>query len=152
MFMLAGGALAAPASSGAQPEERHVWQMFPDENGGAHLSYGVPETDNVAVGFTCSRHARRYQVGVYLDNVGSHTQGSRWPAVARLNSGAVRGVWRGTAHYDEVSPTIDFDVPAGHPVMRAFATTFRLGRPGEEWPARSRAERAAVTRFFAACR
>jgi hypothetical protein len=76
----------------------------------------------------------------------------RWPATARLHSGSVRGSWRGTANYGELGATVDVDIPASDPVMRAFAASGRLGRAGEEWRVRSRAERQAISRFFARCR
>jgi hypothetical protein len=152
LITLTAAALAAPLASKAQPDERMIWQFFPMEGGQAHLSYGVPETDNGAVGINCRPHARRYLIGVTQDQVGSHREGSSWRMTIGLHSGAVRGRYVSRVTYGELGAVADVDVPVTDRVMRAFAATHRLGSDQEQWPARSRAENAAIDRFFAACR
>ena len=151
-LLAAAAVLATPAAALAQPDAAAIWQVFPRDGGETHLSYGVPETDNVAVGLTCRAHARTIRVGVTLDNAGSHREGSTWQTTIALRSGAARGSWSGRATYGEIGVQADANVPANHPVLRAFAASGQLGSGGETWRARSAAERRAISRFFAACR
>jgi len=153
LIALAAASAGLPTTSTAQPEGRAIWQFFRMDTGEMHLAYGVPETDDGAIGIDCRPHARSYRVGVTQDQVGSHHEGTSWRTTIGLHSGATRGRYAARVTYSgEFGAEAQVDVPVTDPVMRAFAVNHRLGSDQEQWPARSRAETAAIDRFFAACR
>jgi hypothetical protein len=153
LIALVAACVGLPTVSTAQPEGRAIWQFFRMDTGEMHLGYGVPETDDGAIGINCRPHARRYRIGVTQDQVGSHRVGSSWRMTIGLHSGAARGRYASRVTYNgEFGAEAEVNVPVTDRVMRAFAVNHRLGSDQEQWPARSRAENAAIDRFFAACR
>jgi hypothetical protein len=139
----------APVESAAPAGMRWIYHL--DLSKQAHLSYGVPDTDNVGIGLQCRRKAAV---------VTFFTSADKGPAGAgqvRLQSGKAKGRYAARLERSELTDGWDAlgEIPLADPVLAAFEKTGLINQVEDKtYPqnARSALERADIKRFFDFCR
>ena len=151
--MLAASVTLALSSAGPALADNYVWAVYPLDGGRTHLSYGVPETDDIAIGFTCRRGSGRALVALSLPgDYPGRAVGSRWPVTVNLHSGAIRRTYRFSATMSELGAGVqDQPIALSDPLVRAFIASGRMGDARGDWPAETAGERRAIRNFFAGC-
>lgn len=147
----------------AAPAPRWVGAVEKTE---AHLTYAVPESDEVDLSLSCTRKTGQIRIffpaeerlaatlrgSTWLDKVG---RPAPWPVSVTVTSGAQSTTVRGQAHADEMAggSSVSVELTDRAPVMQAFAKTgdLRVAALGTT-VAVPPAPRRDAGRFVRACR
>ena len=155
LFAAALTLLAAGGSAAlAQPDMTEVWALYPAEDGSQSLTYGTPETDNIAISFHCRRGEGAAHAFIPLASAPSPEPavGAHWRTTVSLRSGGVRRTWPARGEMTELGPMVsDLRLPLSDPLIVSLRRTYSMGDARGAWPARTAADRRAITRFFAQC-
>lgn len=126
------------------------WSLHHAEGEGAKLAYGQPDSDNVLLMMTCQPRSGQVLVSM------TAPAGSAPASIELTSSGRSSRLPGATAPaMAEGASLVEAMAPANDPALQNFARTGDIavvenGRPAQ-MPVR-RAERAAVSDFFAQCR
>ena len=113
-LLIAGLFLLSAATVSAQ--EARVW-TFDDNPEAPALEFGLPESDDILIGFTCEPATQRMSV---VEMVGATKLNPGGPATFRLTAGAVSLDLTGDAIANETDGSVSIDV-VGPPNPRVFA-------------------------------
>ena len=147
-------AISMGSDAASQPASGEIWAIYPMENGTSMLSYGTPETDNIAISFSCRRREGAVSVFSPVQTAPSPepAMNAHWNTTLSLRSGSVRRSYPVRAQMTELGPMIDgLRIALSDPLIVALRTNFTMGDARGQWPASSPAQRRAITRFFAGC-
>ncbi len=141
---------SGPAPSTAAPAGMR-WIYHLDMSKQAHLSYGVPDTDNVGIGLQCRRKAAVVTFFTSAD------KGPAGAGLVRFQSGKAKGRYAAKLERSELTDGWDAlgEIPLADPVLSAFEKTGLISQVDDKtYPqnARAAAERADIKRFFGFCR
>ena len=139
----------APVESAAPTGMMWIYRL--DTSKQAHLSYGVPDTDNVGIGLRCPRKAAAVAFFTSAD------KGPAGAGLVRFQSGKAKGRYAAKLERSELTGGWDAlgEIPLADPVLSAFEKTGLISQVEDRaYPqnARSAAERADIKRFFGFCR
>ena len=139
----------APVGPAAPTGMRWIYRL--DMSKQAHLSYGVPDTDNVGIGLRCPR---KVAVVAFFTSVGKGPAGA---GLVRFQSGKAKGRYAAKLERSELTDGWDAlgEIPLADPVLAAFEKTGLISQVEDKvyaQNARSAAEQADIKRFFGFCR
>jgi hypothetical protein len=131
--------LAAAGSAQAQEEATAPRWIRAVEKTEAHLTYAVPESDEVQLSLSCTRDTGQIRIffpveermaqtlrgSTWLDRVG---RPAPWPVSVTVVSGEQATTVRGEAHADELAggSSVSVELTDRAPVIQAFAKTGEL--------------------------
>lgn len=132
-------ALLAAGAAQAQEADRAPRWMGAVEKTEAHLTYAVPESDEVELSLSCTRKTGQIRIffpveerlavslrgSTWLDKVG---RPAPWPVSVTVASGVQSTTVRGEAHPDELGggSSVTVELTDRAPVMQAFGKTGEL--------------------------
>ncbi|MFC3077127.1 hypothetical protein ACFODL_03385 [Phenylobacterium terrae] len=136
--LILAAVLTAGAAQAQEADPAPRW-MGAVEKTEAHLTYAVPESDEVELSLNCTRKTGQIRIffpveerlaetlrgSTWLDKVG---RPAPWPVSVTVASGAQSTTVRGEAHPDELAggSSISVELTDRAPVMQAFAKTGEL--------------------------
>jgi hypothetical protein len=148
----------APASEAGPTTDDRVFGWFTStmQDGRLQMSYGEPETDNIAITFVCRPgESAVHATGLGLEGEGetNHPEGSHWTTRFSMLSGEATGEYSGQAVINGENGPMMEDAPIAltDPVLLAFGQTGQLSVEHNPLPAETDADRALVRTFLAAC-
>jgi len=137
-LVLLAALLAAGAAQAQEAEPAPRW-IGAVEKTEAHLTFAVPESDEVALSLSCTRKTGQIRIffpaeerlaatlrgSTWLDKVG---RPAPWPVSVTVASGVQSTTVRGEAHPDELAggSSVSVELTDRAPVMQAFAKSGEL--------------------------
>jgi hypothetical protein len=143
---------APPEPVQAQPAPAGmIWNYLPDTGGEVRLNYGLPNSDQVGIMFSCRRPAKAVGFVTDLD------RGGPGPGVVRFRSGRTQGRYAAQLERSELTGgwQAQGEIPLADPVLAGFEASGRISQVADRaqaQDARSAAERENIKRFFGFCR
>ncbi|MGR4866314.1 hypothetical protein [Caulobacter sp. LARHSG274] len=136
---------ATPAPAGM------VWNYLPDPGGEVRLNYGLPNSDQVGIMFSCRRPARAVGFVTDLD------KGEPGSGTVRFRSDQAQGRYAARLERSELTGGWEAhgEIALADPVLARFETSGRISQVEDRayaQDARSAAERKNIKRFFGFCR